>query len=34
MDRLLLDLKDKINDKPHIFKHLFEKGFLITTKDI
>lgn len=34
MDELLLDLKNKIENKPHIVRHLFEKGFLITTKTL
>lgn len=34
MDRLLFDLKSKLDGKPLVHKHLFEKGFLITTKEI
>ena len=32
MDKLLLNLKNKIDDKPEVNKHLFEKGFLITSR--
>lgn len=34
MDTLLLNLKNKIDNKPDVNKHLFEKGFLITSKII
>ena len=34
MDKLLLDLKNNIDGIPEVNKHLFEKGFLITSKEL